>query len=91
LVVLHDDAVPSDALQAELHQCVHTHLGKAFRPQAIWFVERVPKTRSGKIVRRAIRAVLAGETPGDVSTLEDAEALEEIRALAARVDGGPGR
>jgi acetyl-CoA synthetase len=88
LVVLTRKAEPSDALRAELHQRIDAQLGKAFHAETIWFVERVPKTRSGKMVRRAVRAVLRGEPPGDLSTVEDADALEEIRALRGQTDGG---
>jgi hypothetical protein len=44
----------------------------------------LPKTRSAKIVRRAVRAALTGEDPGDVSTLEDPAAIEAIRTAANR-------
>ena len=53
-------------------------LGKAFAPDRVLFVSALPKTRSAKIVRRAIRAKAVGEDPGDLSTLENPEALEEI-------------
>jgi acetyl-CoA synthetase len=53
-------------------------LGKAFRPERVVFVSALPKTRSAKIVRRAVRATALGQDPGDVSTLENPEALEEI-------------
>jgi acetyl-CoA synthetase len=53
-------------------------LGKAFKPERIVWVGALPKTRSAKIVRRAVRARALGEDPGDVSTLENPESLEEI-------------
>jgi acetyl-CoA synthetase len=53
-------------------------LGKAFTPERVLFVSALPKTRSAKIVRRAVRAKALGEDPGDVSTLENPETLEEI-------------
>ena len=57
-------------------------LGKAFRPERILFVTALPKTRSAKIVRRAVRARALGTDPGDLSSLENPESLEEIsRAL----------
>jgi acetyl-CoA synthetase len=89
-VVVHERELASDALRSELHLRIESQLGKAFRAQQIWFVERLPKTRSGKIVRRAVRATLLEESPGDLSTLEDGAALDEIRALVtAAVDGHP--
>ena len=53
-------------------------LGKAFAPDRVIFVSALPKTRSAKIVRRAVRARALGQDPGDLSTLENPEALEEI-------------
>ena len=53
-------------------------LGKAFAPERVLFVGALPKTRSAKIVRRAVRATALGEDPGDLSTLENPDALEEI-------------
>ena len=59
-------------------------LGKAFRPERVVFVTALPKTRSAKIVRRAVRARALGRDPGDLSSLENPESLEEIeRAVAA--------
>ena len=57
---------------------VADELGKAFRPARIVWVAALPKTRSAKIVRRAVRARAIGEDPGDLSSLENPEALEEI-------------
>ena len=57
---------------------VAASLGKAFVPARILFVSALPKTRSAKIVRRAVRAKALGEDPGDLSTLENPETLEEI-------------
>ena len=53
-------------------------LGKAFTPERVLFVSALPKTRSAKIVRRAVRAKALGEDPGDLSTLENPDTLEEI-------------
>jgi acetyl-CoA synthetase len=53
-------------------------LGKAFAPERVLYVTALPKTRSAKIVRRAVRAKALGEDPGDLSTLENPEVLEEI-------------
>jgi acetyl-CoA synthetase len=53
-------------------------LGKPFTPERILFVSALPKTRSAKIVRRAVRAKALGEDPGDLSTLENPDVLEEI-------------
>jgi acetyl-CoA synthetase len=53
-------------------------LGKAFKPERIVWVEALPKTRSAKIVRRAVRARVLGKDPGDLSSLENPESLDEI-------------
>jgi acetyl-CoA synthetase len=53
-------------------------LGKAFAPERVLFVAELPKTRSAKIVRRAVRATALGEDPGDLSTLENPDSLTEI-------------
>jgi len=58
--------------------CVAAALGKAFTPERVIFVSALPKTRSAKIVRRAVRAKALGEDPGDLSTLENPETLDEI-------------
>ena len=59
---------------------VADELGKAFRPSRVLVVPSLPKTRSAKIVRRAVRATALGTDPGDLSTLENPESLEAIRA-----------
>jgi acetyl-CoA synthetase len=75
-VVLRAEAAPTDELATELADLVAAHLGKAFRPSRVVFVPELPKTRSAKIVRRAIRAMVTGEDPGDLSSLENPSALE---------------
>lgn len=80
LVVLADGAEPSEEIRAELVRRIDDELGKPFRPGRIAFVTQLPKTRSGKTVRRAVRAVLVGADAGDVSVLEDPAALDAIRA-----------
>ena len=59
-------------------------LGKAFAPERIVWVEALPKTRSAKIVRRAVRACALDRDPGDVSSLENPEALDEIARAVGR-------
>jgi acetyl-CoA synthetase len=61
---------------------IATELGKAFAPERIVFVAALPKTRSAKIVRRAVRAAALGADPGDMSSVENPDAVDEIaRAL----------
>ena len=77
-VVTKPGAGAGDGLAEELSTLVAEHLGKAFKPSRIVFVPELPKTRSAKIVRRAIRAAVAGEDPGDLSSLENPSALDAI-------------
>ena len=53
-------------------------MGKIARPDEVWFVTDVPKTRSGKIMRRVIRSKALGKDVGDISTLANPEAVDEI-------------
>ncbi len=83
VVVVRPDVEANAALAAELRQTVRAHLGASFTPSRVIFSSALPKTRSAKIVRRAVKAAVTGEEPGDVSSLEDPAALDEIRRLAA--------
>jgi acetyl-CoA synthetase len=67
-----------DADSALVSGAVAAALGKAFRPERVVWVSALPKTRSAKIVRRAVRAKAIGQDPGDLSSLENPEVLEEI-------------
>jgi acetyl-CoA synthetase len=79
-VVLKPGNQPTDELRADLGDLVARGLGKAFRPGAVRFVSALPRTRSAKILRRAVRAAALGTDPGDLSSLENPASLEEIRA-----------
>ncbi len=70
------------ATRAELEKVVVDSLGPAFRPKAVYPVAELPKTQSGKIVRRLIRAKFLGEDPGDTSTVQNPASLEEFAAAA---------
>jgi acetyl-CoA synthetase len=67
-------------LQAELGDLVARELGRPFKPSRVVLVDALPKTRSAKILRRAVRAVAVGEDPGDMSSAENPQALDSIRA-----------
>ena len=71
--------MPSEPLRRELRDVVADALGKSFAPEQVRFVAELPRTRSAKILRRAIRPRLLGQDPGDLSTLENPPAIEEIR------------
>jgi acetyl-CoA synthetase len=76
--VLRPGQEATPALTLEISTAVADELGKAFKPERIVFVSALPKTRSAKIVRRAVRARVLGKDPGDLSSLENPEALDEI-------------
>jgi propionyl-CoA synthetase len=63
----------------EVMQTVDKQLGAIARPKAVHFVTLLPKTRSGKTLRRSIQALAEGRDPGDLTTIEDPNALEQIR------------
>jgi len=73
---------PSEELAQELRQLAAADLGKAFAPERVLFVSALPKTRSAKIVRRAVKAKALGGDPGDLSSVENPETLEEIERVA---------
>ena len=70
---------PSEALKQELLDTVRYELGPVAVIGEINLVNMLPKTRSGKIMRRVLRAVTLGREPGDVSTIEDEGSVEEAR------------
>ena len=63
----------------EVMDTVDKQLGAIARPRAVHFVTLLPKTRSGKTLRRSIQALAEGRDPGDLTTIEDPNALEQIR------------
>jgi acetyl-CoA synthetase len=78
-VVLKAGFEPSSKLADEIRELVARKLGKPFAPEYVVFVEDLPRTRSGKIMRRVIRSVVTGQPVGDLSTLENPDAVEAIR------------
>ena len=71
-------------MRKEVMDTVDRELGPIARPGAVHFVTMLPKTRSGKLLRRSIQALAEGRDPGDLTTIEDPGALEQIRAALAR-------
>jgi propionyl-CoA synthetase len=69
-----------DALEKEVKKTVDDILGAIGRPKHIYFVTVLPKTRSGKLLRRSLQALAEGRDPGDLTTIEDPTALEQIKA-----------
>jgi len=75
------DANNTATLEAEILKTVDSQLGAVARPARVYIVSALPKTRSGKIVRRALQAVAEGRDPGDLSTLDDQSVLAQIKTL----------
>ncbi len=71
----------TNGLADQLRDHVASELGKPLKPERIHFVSALPKTRNGKIVRRAIRAAYLHQDPGDLMTLENPSAIDQIRKL----------
>ncbi len=80
--VLRPGVEPSDHLRAALRDMVVNELGKPLAPKSILFVSDLPKTRNAKVMRRIIRAAYLGQDPGDISSLVNPEAVDEIRKPA---------
>ncbi|HET7677386.1 MAG TPA: acetate--CoA ligase [Candidatus Limnocylindrales bacterium] len=80
-VVLRQGHEPSEALRGELLQTARAELGPVAVISDVAFVEMLPKTRSGKIMRRVLKAVVLDQDPGDVTTIEDEGSVEEAREM----------
>jgi len=78
-VTLKDNVSPSPDLKKELGEHLRSLIGPIATPEEVYFVESLPKTRSGKIMRRVLKAVAMGQSPGDLTTLEDEAAVKEAR------------
>jgi acetyl-CoA synthetase len=79
-IVLRSGFSPSDELRTELIKHIRTTIGPIATPAAIVMVNKLPKTRSGKIMRRILKAVIVGAPLGDISTIEDEASVEDIKA-----------
>jgi acetyl-CoA synthetase len=80
ICVLHPGTAEDEAVRAAIAATVAAELGKPLKPEVVAVVRALPKTRSGKVMRRVIRAAWLGEDPGDVSALDDPASLAAIAA-----------
>jgi len=80
LCVLRPGEVDDDGLRADVARRIAAELGKPLKPEIVTVVRALPKTRSGKVMRRVIRAAWLGLDPGDLSALDDPTSVEAIRA-----------
>jgi propionyl-CoA synthetase len=79
-----DQTGAREALEAELARSVDSQLGAIARPTRVHFLAMLPKTRSGKLLRRAIAALAEGRDPGDLPMIEDAGALAQVKEALKR-------
>ncbi|WP_129136502.1 propionate--CoA ligase [Luteimonas sp. YGD11-2] len=78
------DVAAREQAARDMQRAVDTSLGAVARPARVYIVNALPKTRSGKLLRRSLQALAQGQDPGDLSTLDDPGSLDEVRrALAA--------
>ncbi|NLE95044.1 MAG: acetyl-CoA synthetase, partial [Dehalococcoidia bacterium] len=77
-----------DALKKELINHVRQTMGPIVVIGDIQFVNMLPKTKSGKIMRRVMKALLTGKDIGDLSTVEEEASIDEIREAASKIKGG---
>nr|MDO8083383.1 propionate--CoA ligase [Candidatus Sigynarchaeum springense] len=79
MVVLKEGQKPSEELKKDINQTVRNNVGAIASVHEIEFVVKLPKTRSGKIIRRVVKALFEGKDIGDLSTIEDGTSVDEIR------------
>ncbi len=84
-IVLKEGVSPSPNLNKELAKHMRDMVGPIATPDEVYFVGKLPKTRSGKIMRRVLKAVATGANIGDLTTLEDAASVEEIIKICHEV------
>jgi acetyl-CoA synthetase len=77
-ITLKADVSPSSDLKKEIGKHLRNVIGPIATPEEVYFVESLPKTRSGKIMRRVLKAIAMGQSPGDLTTLEDEASVEEV-------------
>ncbi|MEA3488555.1 MAG: acetate--CoA ligase [Euryarchaeota archaeon] len=79
--ILKEGYEPTDELKKGIIQEIRKQIGPIATPQEIHFVEKLPKTRSGKIMRRVLKTIIMGNPLGDLSTLEDEASVDEVKAV----------
>jgi acetyl-CoA synthetase len=80
-IILHPSFSPNEGLAEDIKELVTNTLGKSLKPSRVYFVNDLPRTRNGKVMRRVIRAVYQGQNPGDLSALENPDIIEMIQNL----------
>lgn len=83
-VALHMGVTGSDALAQKISRAIEEEISPIARPRRVWIVPDMPKTRSGKIMRRVLAALSVGKDPGDITTLANPDVVELIRDLVSK-------
>jgi acetyl-CoA synthetase len=78
-LVLREGNNPSEQMKKDITEHIRNVVGPIATPEEIYFVNKLPKTRSGKIMRRLLKSVVSESQIGDVTTLEDGAAVDEVR------------
>jgi acetyl-CoA synthetase len=86
-VILRAGNAPTERLRSQLVAWVRERVGPVASIRKVYFVSKLPKTRSAKIMRRVVRAVVAGQPVGDVTTLEDEASVDEVKKAYAELKG----
>jgi len=81
-----DDNEGSEELIVEIHETVAKQIGKLARPKRIIWADDLPKTRSGKIMRRLLRDIAEGRALGDVTTLRDPDVMSQLEGKIQEED-----
>jgi len=81
VVLKHNVTTPNDDLEKQLLTKIRNDVGAIATPKQICFVSKLPKTRSGKIMRRLLKSIANNEKIGDTSTLEDGAAVSEVQSV----------
>jgi acetyl-CoA synthetase len=76
-------------LRTEIIEAVRAGVGAIATPEQLYFVTKLPKTRSGKIMRRLLKSIAKNEKIGDVSTLEDGAAVDEVQTALEEIKKSP--
>ena len=78
-MILKEGNKPDDVLRKKIIESIRSQIGPFATPKEIYFVEKLPKTRSGKIMRRILKAIVQNKPIGDITTLEDEASVSEIK------------
>jgi len=81
IIVLKEGIEGTEALAQEIKTLIRDKIGPVATPKGVHFAKALPKTRSGKVIRRAIKSIAEGKDPGDLSTIEDPTTIDKIRDI----------